>query len=173
MIGKVVHQWLERIVLDGLGAWTVDVVADHRAQFIRQLGAEGIPASRLSECASSVEECLVNTLSSDRGRWLLSTHKEVDTELELNGVIEGQLVRAAIDLTFVDDDDCRWVVDYKTSSPSGGENVEMFLAKENERYQQQLQTYSRLMSGLKPKQRVRAALYFPMIDAWTECTALK
>jgi uncharacterized protein (DUF488 family) len=56
-----------------------------------------------------------------------------------------------------------------TSAPTNGESLEHFLAKEGERYRQQLQTYTTLMSHFKPGEVVRAALYFPMIDGWIEC----
>ncbi len=113
--------------------------------------------------------CLLNAVDSDRGKWLLAGHRQAATELALNGMIDGQLVRATIDRTFVCQDGLRWVVDYKTSSPAPGESVESFMSQEVERYGHQLRLYVALMEQLKPDgPPLRAALYFPMIDGWIE-----
>jgi hypothetical protein len=58
------------------------------------------------------------------------------------------------------------VIDYKTSRHEGG-GLEQFLAEELERYRPQLETYVGLAGALGP-QPVRAALYFPLLQAWRE-----
>jgi hypothetical protein len=46
--------------------------------------------------------------------------------------------------------------------------VEDFIAEEVERYRGQFEDYRRLMVLRTPLQRVKAALYFPLLDAWRE-----
>jgi ATP-dependent helicase/nuclease subunit A len=87
--------------------------------------------------------------------------------LALSGVIHGQLVEGVIDRTFVDAKGTRWIVDFKTSTHEGG-GLERFLSQEVERYRPQLTRYARLLRLFKPGEKVRAALYFPLLKAWKE-----
>ena len=107
-------------------------------------------------------------LSSQRGRWLLSSHAGAACELPVNGLVDGRLVHATIDRTFVCDG-VRWVVDYKTGRPGRGESMTGFLAAEMDRYREQLRIYRHLMGRLYPEQVVKSALYLPQVDAWLEC----
>ena len=95
-------------------------------------------------------------------------HQEAASELALNGMIEGQLVRATIDRTFINSDGVRWIVDYKTSRPVSGEGVDGFMSGEEERYRSQLQLYAALIRQLEENRPLRTALYFPMFDGWIE-----
>jgi ATP-dependent exoDNAse (exonuclease V) beta subunit len=169
VIGTLVHAWLERFARDGLSRWSGRSISDLTGVFKSHLNSCGVPSSRLDACASLVICCLTNTSRSERGQWLLACHREAATELAINGIVDGQLVRATIDRTFVCERGFRWVVDYKTSQPGSGETQEGFMAKELERYGTQLRIYVELMKQFKPDDLVlRAALYFPLFDGWIE-----
>jgi ATP-dependent helicase/nuclease subunit A len=58
------------------------------------------------------------------------------------------------------------VVDFKTSRHEGG-GLDEFLSAELARYRAQLETYRELAGALGP-QPVRAALYFPLLQAFRE-----
>ena len=60
------------------------------------------------------------------------------------------------------DDGLRWIIDYKTSSHSGG-NLETFLKNEKDRYQAQLNRYREAMA-LSEKRPIKTALYLPLLD---------
>ena len=168
VIGTLVHFWLERIARDGLSRWPQSAVADLRDNFRLQLGSQGVPSARLDVCASMVARCLGNVIASERGRWLLEGHQDAACELALNGILDGQLVRATIDRTFVCKEGFRWVVDYKTGNPAPGESPACYMAREAERYGRQLQLYAALIEQLKPGGGLHTALYFPMFDGWIE-----
>ncbi|MCF6238547.1 MAG: PD-(D/E)XK nuclease family protein, partial [Candidatus Marinimicrobia bacterium] len=110
--------------------------------------------------------------TSERGRWILGNHQEATSELALNGMVEGQLVRATIDRTFIDSEGVRWIIDYKTSRPIPEEEQDEFMNGETERYRQQLQLYAVLFRQLEENRSLRTALYFPMFDGWIEQTGL-
>jgi len=166
VVGTLVHLWLERLAAEGLDLWTEQALSRQREQFRFQLNAHGIPQARITSCVSMVETCLVNVINSDRGRWLLRDHRQSASELALHGVVNGQLVRATIDRTFVDEEGVRWVVDYKTTGPAPGDSREAFLASETQRYAHQLQMYAALIGQLDPDRQIRQALYFPLFDGW-------
>lgn len=128
----------------------------------------GLPLSRLEEGSAVISSCLINTLVSKRGRWLLGPHRDAACEMALNGIIDGKLVHATIDRTFVDSDGVRWLVDYKTSRPASGEDHHLFMSREVERYRDQLHLYAALIKQLEPNQTLCTALYFPGFDGWVE-----
>jgi ATP-dependent exoDNAse (exonuclease V) beta subunit len=56
-----------------------------------------------------------------------------------------------------------WLVDFKTSRPPAGENWEVFLAQEKEKYRPQLEAYRDMtarLKGISPPETIRLALYF-------------
>jgi ATP-dependent exoDNAse (exonuclease V) beta subunit len=171
VIGVIVHAWLERIASDGLSQWPLTVIKELAENFKTQLNVHGVPFARLDHCASIVLTCLMKTIESKRGRWLLDSHSEAACEFALNGMVDGQLVHATIDRTFLDKEGVCWIIDYKTSSPASGVSPELFMAAEEERYRKQLQLYTVLMKGLAPGRPLRAALYFPMFDGWFESSS--
>jgi len=105
--------------------------------------------------------------ADERGRWLLDPeHREAASELALSGQVDGEVVDAIIDRTFIDGDGTRWIVDYKTGTHEGA-GLDAFLDSEQARYRPQLERYARLVRHLGPE-RVRVGLYFPLLAAWRE-----
>jgi ATP-dependent exoDNAse (exonuclease V) beta subunit len=168
VVGILVHDWLERIACDGLNMWPPVALEGQLEGIKTQLSLQGIPLSRLDTCALIVLNCLLNTVGSPRGRWLLTSQQDAFCELALNGIIDGQLIRAIIDRTFLDKDSVRWIVDYKTSSPGERGDPDRFVLQELERYQGQLKIYQELVAQLYPEVQIRTALYFPFFDGWAE-----
>jgi ATP-dependent exoDNAse (exonuclease V) beta subunit len=80
-------------------------------------------------------------------------------ELAISGVVDGEIVNAIVDRTFVDGDGVRWIVDYKSGYHAGAA-LDEFLAQERERYEPQLARYRTLFTQLDPRP-VRTALYLP------------
>jgi hypothetical protein len=77
-----------------------------------------------------------------------------------------EIVRVAVDRTFVDARGDRWIVDFKTSEHEGG-SLERFLDSEQARYAPQLNRYAALIRPLGPEP-IRVGLYFPLLSAWRE-----
>ncbi len=169
-IGTVIHQWLEAIARDGLAAWPVERLSIEQALWAVRLGQLGIAASRLNIAADTVLQALQQALQGERGRWLLAEHEQAECELALSGMVDGQLVHAIVDRTFVDDQGVRWVIDYKTSTPVRQDQA-AFLVAEGDRYKGQMDIYRRLFEELEPEREICTALYFPLIDGWYELVA--
>jgi ATP-dependent helicase/nuclease subunit A len=165
-IGTVVHQMLKRIADDGIPPWNSDRIHRNRSAYFSALSALGLPAAELPAAVDRVESALVQALSDDRGRWLLGPHGNASCEYSLCGVLEGRIVSARIDRTFIDEHGVRWIIDYKSSSHEGA-GLEEFLDNERERYREQLARY-RSLYGLLENRPVRTALYFPLLNAWRE-----
>ena len=117
-----------------------------------------------------------------RGRYFYQSAKNIDhdpfyslllaarAEWRLTGVQDGKLVNIAIDRTFVDANNVRWIIDFKTGSHEGGD-VAAFLDNEQSRYRAQLDVYAAILNameeGSQPRE-IRLGLYFPMLKEWRE-----
>ncbi len=159
-IGTVLHRLLERV-----GQVGVENLTDaHREHLLARipvlLRSMGTRREDVDQAESVVADALVRTLDSETGRWLLSSaHDEAACELPISGLIDGRLVNAIVDRTFVDAHGVRWIVDYKSGYHAGAD-LEGFLAQERERYQEQLDAYRRLFEQLQDRP-VETALFLP------------
>ena len=164
-IGTVVHELLQRIAQDGVWKWSSARIESLRHYYKTSLSHLGVTGDELSIAAQRVEQSLLQTLTDERSRWLLdNSHQESRCEYAVSGVVNGQLVRAIMDRTFVDADGYRWIIDYKTSSHEGSDVAE-FIACEEIRYRPQLERYAQLMS-LEDNRPIQLGLYFPLLQAW-------
>jgi ATP-dependent helicase/nuclease subunit A len=165
-VGTVVHAALEQFAnLPKLpAAAAIEVERDF---YLYQLRRHGVRDADLPRAAATVIEALTRTVSNDRGRWIFAAeHSDSRSEWALTGVAAGRLTNVVIDRSFVDGTGTRWVIDFKTSSHEGG-GLDAFLEQEIARYRPQLETYVALARGMGAP-RVRAALYFPLLDVFRE-----
>jgi ATP-dependent exoDNAse (exonuclease V) beta subunit len=167
--GTALHGLLQRIAREGLDVWDENTVRFERRLYQSVLANLGVPPGELAEAAERVETALLRTLRDPKGRWILGRHSGDEYELPITGLIGGKLYETVIDRTFVDENGVRWIIDYKTSAHEGGD-LEAFLDKEKERYQEQLERYARLLVQ-RDGRAIRLALYFPLLGGWREWAA--
>jgi ATP-dependent helicase/nuclease subunit A len=165
--GSVLHALLERvgnIGIENLEPEQQRRLVERVPQLLRALGTG---PEALDETAGMIAAALENTLTSDTGRWILSgEHQDAACELALTGMVDGRLVNAVIDRTFVDEHGTRWIIDYKSGYHEGGE-LEGFLAEEAGRYESQLGLYRKLFEQMGEID-IRTALYLPRHGALRE-----
>ncbi len=167
LVGLVVHEFLLRFARDGIEQWSAARLLHFRDRWRQTLAAWGATDDELDEAVSRIERTLRTALGDPRAVWLFHPHHtEVGNEYALSSVIEGRLRRYRIDRTFVDPENVRWIVDYKSSDHRGG-GVDAFLDRERERYRAQLEGYARLIAHADPRP-IRLGLYFPMLQGWRE-----
>jgi len=165
-VGTVVHRALQRATRDG-AALDMATIDRHRPLYAIELAELGVPPDRQARALERVLTALERTSRDERGRWLFAPgHRDSVAELELTGRLDGDIVRIAVDRTFVDTAGTRWIVDFKTSAHEGGA-LERFLDSECVRYAPQLARYATLMRRLGPEP-IRVGLYFPLLSAWRE-----
>jgi ATP-dependent exoDNAse (exonuclease V) beta subunit len=163
--GTVVHRELQRLGRGDAGPGPDDPLT--LARFATELGELGVPAERRAAAAARALEAVLRARADVRGRWLLDPgHREAASELALTGQVDGEVVDAIIDRTFIDGDSTRWIVDYKTSTHEGA-GLDAFLDSEQARYRPQLERYAKLVRHLGPEP-IRVGLYFPLLAAWRE-----
>jgi ATP-dependent exoDNAse (exonuclease V) beta subunit len=155
-VGTLVHRHLELIAKDGLNAWLQRDIRQLWPRFQHWLKQQGHDDDAAKAGADKVARHLGTTLQSEAGRWLLSPHQDVSSELALTVSDNGAIRAKVIDRCFIDQG-VRWVVDYKTAEPDGDASS-TFLTTQIDRYQEQLKGYSDLMG--KPQEPVHCALFF-------------
>ena len=166
-VGSAVHRWMQRIAEDALQGWDADRIEALRGAFTNELAAFGVDATQCEAAVERVRAALVKTLDDPRGRWLLGAQSEGRNEYRLGTFSQGERHDWIIDRTFIDENRCRWIVDYKTSSHEGSD-IEAFLDHEKTRYAAQLERYAQLLGSEAP---VRLGLYFPLLNGWREWVA--
>ena len=165
-IGTVVHQALKHIADDGISRWNEDKIQKNRRSYLSALASLGVPASEIPKAVDRVAAALSRAIKDERGKWLLGTHSDSACEYSICGVLEGRIVSARIDRTLVDDQNVRWIIEYKSSLHEGA-GIEDFLDNECARYREQLMRYRSLV-GLMESRPIRTALYFPLLNVWRE-----
>ncbi len=163
--GEVVHAYLQRIAREGLDRWDAAAISRSHRAFANALRNLGVPEDELPAAVARVARSLSSTLADDRGRWILSPHKEAATELALS-TPEGAF---RIDRTFLDSNGTRWIVDFKVSDHTGG-SLDAFLDNERERHREQLERYARILASIDAR-KTKLGLYFPLLGGWREWDA--
>jgi ATP-dependent exoDNAse (exonuclease V) beta subunit len=165
-VGTVVHRYLEWIANSGIDDWNAERITAYRDRITSALQALGVTHHLLPDATEKVVLGLRDSLEDSRGRWILSNHVGARCEYALTARTPGGLRRLVIDRTFIDEDETRWIIDYKTGIHQGG-NLDGFLAQEAERYSAQLGAYRDALGQLEERE-IRIALYFPLMKAWKE-----
>jgi ATP-dependent exoDNAse (exonuclease V) beta subunit len=165
-IGTVVHGFLDRIARDGVEAWDQQRVAERKAGMRTLLASQGVPPADLDGAVDRATRAIAGSLHDPRGRWILTRRNVASSEYEAAFDEDHLSRRVVIDRTFVDDDNVRWVIDYKISEHLGGD-IEAFLDNELERYRAQLETYARMFAAIESRP-IRCGLYFPLLRGWRE-----
>ncbi len=136
----------------------------------------GLPREQAAALTLKVMDALTRMVRSAEGRWLLWPHADAASESALvagaeavGGLLAPSLVR--LDRTFLagaaplsQGSDMLWIVDLKTSEPSG-RSVEEFLQQEQAQYAAQLQRYAKVrLAPFPPDTPAMLALYYPLLD---------
>ena len=171
-VGVVAHDLLSRIAREGVAPWGEDRMTRLHPSICAALAARGVPLHQIETAAAQVMTIAVTTLAAERGRWILAAHTAAESELELTGLVDGRVVRARIDRTFVDEHNIRWIVDFKTGIHQGGD-IGAFLAEEQERYRIEMRRYGILVAALDAanghERPIRCGLYYPLVaGGWRE-----
>ncbi|MEJ2442617.1 MAG: UvrD-helicase domain-containing protein [Exilibacterium sp.] len=170
--GTVIHRALQRIASDGLTLWTPQRLSAQRPFWQQQLRQLGVFGAALGDCVDKVQQAVANTLADATGRWILDNrHPQSACEMALWETLPQQQkfteIRASvIDRTFVHDN-CRWIIDYKSSEPKADQPLQAFCHQQAQTYTPQLQRYARLFQKRYPEP-VRTGLYFPLLQTFHE-----
>jgi ATP-dependent exoDNAse (exonuclease V) beta subunit len=161
--GNLVHRLLQWVGENGRVQWeNKGGMAAHENWCRQRLACEGITADLADGVIQRVSLAMERCLASTQGRWILQDHEDAHCEYAIIAVMDNKPPKKMVlDRTFVENG-IRWIIDYKTSSHTGGD-LEAFLENERRRYAEQLEAYARALA-LTETLPIRTALYFPLLD---------
>ena len=167
--GILIHRILQNIDRGGWTDWHDQPLdAQVRDRWRRGLIQEGLALSEVDAALRLVEEAILNTRSDPDAAWIFSdSHQDIRTEWPLTGVVEGRLHHCVIDRSFVDDNNVRWIIDFKSSRHEQKRDLENFISTEIQRYQAVMDRYAFLVGAVDDRP-VRKALYFPVLQRFEE-----
>ena len=166
LTGNLVHRLLQLIGNIGIEAWEAGGGMSQRENWCRQqLVSEGVRVEKADRIIARTSKAINNCLASQHGKWILESRAESHSEYAITAVVDGQARNMVLDRTFIEDD-IVWIIDYKTSSHSGGD-LEGFLKNEVKRYRDQLHQYKNAIA-ITDSRPIRSALYFPLLDRLCE-----
>lgn len=168
-IGLLVHQLLQQISLLGYTWWEQQTATNQLAYLKKNLLQLGMALTDSQLISSSLHQSLTTMLADPRARWILAPHKDAHSEFQLTAILEGQLQQLIIDRTFIDENNVRWIIDYKTATCPPAE-ISAFLLKQQQKHQLQMMNYLQAMQQIEQRP-IRLGLYFPLLPAWHEWAA--
>jgi ATP-dependent helicase/nuclease subunit A len=159
-VGTVTHAFLQAIGREGIERWDRGRVTGARGAIRTALMTEGVGLDRIDTAVAKVESALLNSISSERGRWILTAREGASSELAITAKVVGLPKRLKIDRTFIEGS-VRWVVDFKTTEIQGGDSERYFVGQV-EKYREDLAQYAEALRLLDPEREIKGALYFPL-----------
>lgn len=164
VIGTVIHRYLADMT-HNRPAYSSARLRALRSNIHIVLQQAGIAdPSALHQASDKVLSALHNVLNDPQGQWVLADQQQARSEYSLSTGTDTII----IDRTFVDQRNCRWIIDYKTSEPAATESTDAFLLREKALYYPQLKRYRDVMQQSAPQQNIRCALYFVMLPLFCE-----
>jgi len=155
-VGTLVHRLLNQISQEGIKNWQAKN-KNTNTLYRNMLIQLGVPNPYLEKAIEQTHLAIQNTLADKRGQWILTSHKHARSEYPLSANQNKKFIRIIIDRTFIDENNQRWIIDYKTTET----NIQ------KEFYQAQLEKYGYIISQLFPE-KIRYGIYFPMLPEWIE-----
>lgn len=130
---------------------------------LKQTGYTGETDFAIKTIISGVE----NSINSKIGRWVLGGNHKLSEFESKYLVTDGNEVKTKIiDRTFICNDNIRWIIDYKSSSPDKDETIDQFLEHEITKYRSQLVNYRNIF--IHEENVKRCAIYFPLLGILKE-----
>ena len=160
-LGNVLHRMFETIAKEGLDHWDERRVDQAKSSLETALVAEGVSPINLDKTVEKGLRALNNILKDPDGQKILKKHENEEAELALTYIEDRNFKTKIVDRTYVDENNVRWIIDYKTGERSGG-NIEGFFKQEIERYRSQLESYEQLIRLQGETRPIKKALYYPL-----------
>ena len=123
--------------------------------------SEGLPYELLDKAVLQAQEAIKNIESDSTAQWILKPHTDHQSEFAISGIIDGIIQNRVIDRTFIDEQNIRWIIDYKIGEHKGTD-LEVFFQQEINRYRLQLAIYQSLLQQNGEIRKIKQALYYPL-----------
>jgi len=158
-VGVILHNCLQYAGSDVL---TLKVTPQLQRRWRSELLELRVPTQQIDYALQRLRTALKNIQSHTEAHFIFKDYDQADNEFAVSALENGSVKTYRIDRTFVDNDDVRWIVDYK-STPHDHGDVSVFAREQVEsRHKQQLEKYGALFQQLDARP-IKLAVYFPLL----------
>ncbi|HEY0161737.1 MAG TPA: 3'-5' exonuclease, partial [Edaphobacter sp.] len=174
--GTTVHAFLEQIATRLASSADPQTLLEQVAGWSPRISAvlrnHGVPPQAIEALTARVLHALEASLRHPEGLWVLRADQEAFTE---HALISWEERRSSVRLDrifragpepFAPGNDYLWIVDYKTTVHSGTDQKD-FLQHERVTYAPQMEAYVRSLRSSIDADKIRLALYYPMLPGLT------
>lgn len=166
-IGTVIHYILHRIAQDANLLSHYKDSQNRNPSYSILLKHHGIEENDLPYCLEKINQAIQNMLDDPKGQWILKQYVDNQSEIAVSGHVEDTICHFIIDRTFVDENNIRWIIDYKTTEYPAN-NLEKDIDQEILKHKPQLEQYAKIVNNLDPTREINLGLYFPLLKKWHE-----
>ena len=115
-VGVLVHRMLQIISANFNTEWTQAQLKTYEPLWRQTLLMKGTPSNLMDKCVELILKGLMNTLTDERGRWILQSRPTAQSRITFSCYQQGQFETKMIDRTFVDEDGKRWIILFKMTA---------------------------------------------------------
>ena len=163
IVGIVFHEILQSIGDIGIEQWSLDTWNERQTFYQKRLRQWQLSAAEINHGMTLIDDSMKNLIKDSRAIWLLSNkHRFIRQEYALSTKSNGTLVNIMIDRTFIDHDNVRWIIDYKTTLHFENDHRKL------EQYKSQLELYQSVMEKFDTAHPIKKGIYFPMKGQWLD-----
>ena len=158
-VGTILHGWLQYNCADISSAQISQAQVN---AWRTELLALRVPEIRLEYAIRNLKQAVENIKVDEQAAFIFKNYEIEQNEYALSAFEDGMVKKSIIDRTFVDENNVRWIVDYK-STPTRDKDLRAFAQEQvKDRHQSQLERYGALMSQIDTRE-IKLAVYFPLI----------
>lgn len=166
LVGIAVHEMLQHIDQIGWSRW----LKTDDDSIEKKINCMNISANLDDQEQQQWKQWVITSIENIRkdttAHWIFAdSHQHKQSEWALTGVINNEIHNVIIDRSFVDENNYRWIIDFKTSRHEGS-HLDEFLQHEKQRYQKQMDKYASIVAALDDRP-IKLGLYFPLLKQWT------
>ncbi len=166
-IGDIIHDSLRLLVEEN-----IDVLTTHNAKRYEHFWQTELKhlcsnSEEMQFATSKIKNNIKSSLNHAKADWIFdSNHQDSACELPISDYRRQWRKELVVDRTFIENN-IRWIIDYKSTSPRANQNLNDFLEEQELLYTAQLQRYAELFQAMDDKP-VKTALFFTSIPYWHE-----
>ena len=167
-VGIVLHDWLQ-FYSQELNTFKIDDAQKQRWR--AEFKAMNLPDDRINIATKRMCIAIENMQQHDKAKWIFGNHQHQENEYALSTFENGIVKTWRIDRTFVDENNTRWIIDYKStyhSTHNQDGDIKQFVDQQiEERHKAQLDNYGKLFAQIEDRE-IKLGVYFPLLKEWRE-----
>jgi len=167
-VGIIIHRLLQLVVQQGISYFSAERLQSLKPGWSDYLTHLGYATAQIDSAVERVETTITKTLEAENINWIFNQKlQDSQAELAIHSIVEGNLRTDRLDLSFIDEHDVRWIVDYKTAEPAKNQSNEDFVAQQLYLHAEQLARYKARYLQFEPRQ-IKTALLLTAIPQLVE-----